>query len=501
MMHMPLKRCGTAGTTSMICHVSVARGSLRLSSLSSDRAPRDHLYGSVAALTPIDCDPHEPHTRWHPDTPLYLQLAYTSASARLPVAYLVGRVSNSVGQAARSTALAAAQLDTAFHLSALPEARGGDSASCDGGSALVPAAAQLYIHTQESATGACQLPALHASAAVRPAQGNHMAINASFLLAADGEPAAPCRLEGMSARQLLQTARTDPPLAQAQHQMLYSTEWQSSSPWQPASWSAPSGSGVKKGAKFRLAACQTPRQCAAAIVLMQHAGNGSGSGSEPLAVSIVSSGGMCDTPAASPQRTSSDSTAAMESLFKSTALELGSANAGRSSRQDGNHPGALTASFLHVSSIAPAALNPESMEPGQMRFAGVALSARLVPCPVVSGTNAFSSDGDGAVPAIRGGSFLITGGLGSLGAVAARWLLSCGAARLQLTGRSAHSVSPGLVLCSQSAALVTITQSDISTAADCDLLLGDSRSWLTGALCANHSLNSGFLLLNYYDYI
>ena len=456
----------------------MARGRIRLSSTTSLHKSLDHLYGSVTSITSVGSSSSDHRVPSHAATQLIFHLCRRQSTSILPTAQLTGSIASPAVEWPRSGALASAQLDSAFHLSALPEARGTDGADCTPAAVMVPAGVQLYVGKHSVGFGNDSNPApkqnLHASAAVQLATGTHTAINASFTLASSESLGHHSRVQGFSARQMIRPLFADHPLAEEEHSIMYSTEWQVHTPHTSAATFA-----TINGAEYKLAASETALQCSEAIALIQHALREHDPSSVDLNISLESSFTAPSFPHPMPH-TSSD---ALNCLLKSAAIELGAAIAFSNTQRESSHPAALNAPSLCISTSS--SLNPNNAEPSQRISAGAMLNSRLTPSRQLAVLSQRANDSSVA-HVVSGGKFLITGGLGSLGMITAGWLLVGGAEQVELTGRNARAVLSDVLTVSQNASVV-ITQCDISTATDCAWLSQGSRTLLTGNL---HFTNS-----------
>ena len=479
----------------MQCHIDPLSGRARLSSLSTahPRQPaRDHAFLDIVQL------PSDLASQAHHGRQLGRQQPAQTAALRHLVSgqpdvqrsatrHLLGFMCPAPSDSNTAEGLSAtARLDAAWHLSALPEARGEHSEEMPH-RLLIPAAVECFSASKAGRQHESQTKHVHAAAAVSPAaSGRAGSLTGDFVLSAAGGEAAPCHVSGLMLRPAgsqLAAAAGQLPLQEATAGMTYCMQWQASAPEGISQTAAQLEAGehaLAPAVRLALADYPPARASAAVLATLQRLTLLAASRSSQVMTDVVSS------------RTSFAG-AALDALLRSAVLEHQSELTASSRSDDWQHAESHrsgTARLLVSMATAAAAARSNDASSGTRRASGVRLVPRLLPSSragdgTVPTTMAGNSGADGSP---SGGCYLVTGGLGALGLAAGGWLLAAGASRVLLISRNAASTTPesartlsALLRHAPANAAVIFSQADVATPDDMDCTYRTMAVPLTGA--------------------
>ena len=475
----------------MQCRISTTSGRAQLSSLHETDSPRhtsNHAYLSVVRLAPTAMNRALRSDRQATDhSRAVQQLVNMQSSSRNPAAArLLGSLPAPSRDALSEAVHSTARLDAAWHLAALPKARGLTSTSATH-PPLVPAAAQCFSTVSTTARAA----PLMASASVSPAASDSVtSITADFVLTAPHAVAS--FISGLTARPAAFASAASPQHTseQASKTTAYCTQWQAAAPEKSCSAAATASlqwHAAASAACLMMSGRRAIQASASALAVMQQLDIRRPSG-RPCSVDLLS--GSADS---SPGE-------ALAALLRSAALEQGAQLSVGCYSQDalrGNRERRAASTRLSISVAAAMAgtqAGHTSSPHGTRSAAGVQHIPRLLHAvaskdaselAVALGTVG-SSSGEADEPC--GGSFWVTGGLGALGLAAAGWLLAVGATQLQLVGRSVSGLTTelqrrlsALLQYAPDNAVVVIRKGDVSAREDLCWWPSNTSSPLTGA--------------------
>ena len=476
----------------MECRVSTASGRAQLSSFRFTEThgnKRDHAYLSLIRLATPVTDPVQV-TQSHQhliqcSSAVKQQLSALTRTHQRPALCLIGSLAMPSGCTPSEGLLPTVSLDAAWHLAALPEARGlgGTNASL---LPLVPAAVQCFSADSTS----CAATPAQATAAVSPVVDDSVtSLTADFALTGCSEAAASPRVSGLTTRPARLAGASQQPSGQAAT-IMYSVVWQAAAPVDSCSAGSAAclpdqsaASAVGMGIFNR----QALRASASALAALQNF-------STKTVVGQASSVRLLNT--------SAESVAgeALAAVLRSAALEQGngaavSCHSGDALHRDHSRRAAKTRLSVSVTA-AMASTQTAGRLQGSRCAAGVQHIPRLLPVvsradasvQVAADTSAGRSGGGSGGAKLRGGSFLVTGGLGALGLAAAGWLLAEGASRIYLVSRSAAGVPAGaqralsaLLRHAPNDAMIIICRGDVAAMEDLSWWLHGIMSPPTGA--------------------
>ena len=457
----------------MQCHTTLASGRIRLSSLSATQPARDHASMDVRRTAPLSMEMS--HTRIRP---LSAQRTVFAQLWRCNAPTLAHQLLGCVQPAPSSDMptqrlVPTAHLDAAWHLAALPEARG-QTAAVVGLPLLVPAAAHCFSVSEAGQQRQSHAGRVHAAAAVSPAaSGGARSLTVSFGLTAAGAGLTSCHVSGLVVRPLASrgAAAEQSSAEGAMAGITYCTQWQAAEPAGECLVAAQQDSSKRapwpaSAVSLVLAAYFAERASAAALATLQSLALLAAPHPSRAEVELLSSE---STDSTSPQ---------LGALLRSAELER-SSELVTSSHSD-NLPtlgSKLTGgSRLRVSFTAAAASLRARAGPQDTRCAArVRYAPRLLPASASApgchdlATANYSEAGGWP----RGGCYLVTGGLGALGLAAAGWLVATGASQVRLSSRNVASAKDStlgalsaLLRYAPASAVIVISQADVAAPDD-----------------------------------
>ncbi len=454
----------------MQCQSILASGRVHLSSLSVREPARDHAYLDIRqAPSPVAHTNVIGQRAW--------QLASQSTTLRqlqgtdMPTRQhqLLGSFQTPAGTDAADGRLApTARLDAAWHLAALPEARGAAGVPV-GLPPLVPAAVQCF--SDNSKAGLLHNgQTIHnfAAAAVAPApSGRAGSLAADFKLIVGAGDRASGQVSGLVVRPAgSRGAAPEQSSAEgARAGITYCTQWQAVAPEGECLVTAQRKASERSPASavsLVLTECPAERASAAALATLQSLALLAAPRSSRAEVELVSS-----------ERTNSRSPQ-LGALLRSAALERSSELIASSHTEDLLTLGTKRtgSSRLRLSLMETAASLWARAGPQDTRCAGRLRHApRLLPVVASAlGRHDLAAASHSAAGSwLRGGCHLVTGGLGALGLAAAGWLLASGAPHVRLSSRNVASAKvstrralSSLLRHAPVSAVIIISQGDVA---------------------------------------